>query len=167
MRSGESRDLDSICELNRRQVEDFRFSTARDAEYVAYTIAKKRLLAASGAPGRRKVEFLAVEEGGRASAYLVLLQSGEYWMITECGDRDPSGARVGAMLQSLQAARGPEEPAVRLRAWLPPRFVPPQVTIVSREVPPLVMMLRPIGHGARLASPFTERDVAYWHADAF
>ena len=52
------------------------------------------------------------------------------WTIEECGDRDPSGARVGAILQAL-IAREPVEQRPIIRGWLPPGFVPPQITIVS------------------------------------
>lgn len=165
LRSGEPRDLDAIAEMNRRQAEGYRFAMLRDPVYVSYAIAKKRMLAAAGPQGRRNVEFFVVEEGGRAAAYLVLFEVGEYWMITECGDRDPSGARVGAMLQSLLAdtARRP----ARIRAWLPPNFVPPQTTIAAREAPALTMMMRRLGPAAQIDPPLREGDLAYWHADAF
>jgi hypothetical protein len=164
VRSGEARDIAAIAEMNGRQAEGFRFALLRDPAYIAFAIAKKRLLAASGPPGHRRVEFLVVEEGGRAAAYLVLLAVGGYWMLTECGDRDPGGARVGAILQTLLADRG--EPA-HLRAWLPPGFLPPQVEVLAPEVPPLTMMLRRVGRTARLDPPLGSADLAYWHADAF
>lgn len=165
IRSGDARDIEAVCEMNRRQCEGFRFAMARDPAYAAFAIAKKRLLAASGRPGQRKVEFFVAEEGGRAAAYLVLLVVGEYWMITECGDRDPSGARVGAMLQSLLSDR--ERRPLGIRAWLPPNFLPPQVGVAAREMPPLTMMLRPIGRTPAIAPPLREGQIAYWHADAF
>jgi hypothetical protein len=43
------------------------------------------------------------------------------------GDRDPSGARVGAILQAL-IAREPVQHRPTIRAWLPHGFVAPQVT---------------------------------------
>jgi hypothetical protein len=60
---------------------------------------------------------------------------------SECADRDPSGARVGAILQAL-IAREPVERRPSIRAWLPPGFVPPQVTIVSAKPSTAVMMVR-------------------------
>jgi GNAT superfamily N-acetyltransferase len=164
MRSGEARDLAAVAEMNERQAGGFRFSLRRGPEYIGYAIAKKRLLAACGPAGRRKVEFLVVEEGGRAAGYLVLFEVGGYWMLTECGDRDPSGARVGAMLQTLAA--DPDRRPSHVRAWLPPAFLPPQFRVVARELPGLTMMLRPIGR-TRLERDLREGDVAYWHADAF
>lgn len=165
IRPGEERDLEAVCEMNALQAEGFRFSMARRPPYAAYALAKKRLLAACGSKGHRNVEFLVVEEEGRAAAYLVLLEVGDHWMITECGDRDPAGAGVGAILQSLLRDR--ERRPVRIRAWLPPGFLPPQVTVAARETPALTMMLRPIGRATRLEPPLHEGDLAYWHADAF
>lgn len=165
LRSGDARDLAAIAEMNRRQVEGFRFGMARDEEYIAYAIAKKRLLAANGPLGRRHVEWVVVEEGGRAAAYIVLLEVGDYWMITECGDLDPSGARVGAALQALLWQRREHHPVVR--AWLPPNFLPPQATILSRELPGLAMMVRPVGGRPALTPPLADGDLAWWHADAF
>lgn len=165
MRSGDLGDVRSIVEMNASASEGFRFALVRDADYVGYAITKKRLLAASGAPGHRKVEFFVVEEGGRAAAYVVLLEVGEFAMVTECGDRDPSGARVGAMLQNLVARdRGA---IAHLRAWLPPNFLPPQVEVLAREVPPISMMVRPIGRHVWPSPPLEAGDIAWWHADAF
>jgi hypothetical protein len=174
MRSGEARDVAAIAEMNAQQSEGFRFALARDRDYISFAIAKKRLLAASGPPGRRRVEFFVVEEGGRAAAYLVLLEVGDYWMVTECGDRDPSGARLGAMLQTLAWLRSPAATAASgpagaptIRAWLPPGFLPPQATVLAREVPALTMMIRGIGRSARIDPPLAAGELAWWHADAF
>ncbi len=174
MRSGEPRDAAAIAEMNVRQAEGFRFTVVRDVDYVTHAIVKKRLLAASGPPARRRVEFFVVEEGGRAAGYVVLLEVGQFWMITECGDRDPLGARVGAMLQTV-LAQAKQEPGstsgplypTHIRAWLPPNFLPPQVRILAREIPALTMMLRPIGRSRRIDPPLRDQDLAYWHADAF
>jgi predicted N-acetyltransferase YhbS len=164
MRSGVPGDVPAIVEMNAVAGHGYRFSLLRDADYVSHAVARKRLLAACGAPGRRRVEFFVVEEGGRAAAYLVLLEVGDVAMITECGDRDPSGARVGAMLQAIRARDGA---AVRLRAWQPPRFLPPQVEVTAREAPALAMMVRPLGGRSWPSPPLGQPDVAWWHADAF
>ena len=164
IRSGEPRDLAAIVEMNRLQAEGARFFLDRDTDYAAFAQAKKRLLAACGQPGHRQVEFFAVEEGGRAAAYLVILQVNDSWMVTECGDRDPTGARVGAMLQSV-LARG-NRPPKRIRAWLPPNFVPPQVRLAAREVPPLTMMVRTLGP-LPPAPKLGVGEICWWHGDAF
>jgi GNAT superfamily N-acetyltransferase len=165
MRSGDFGDLRSIVEMNAAQSAGYRFALSRDAEYVRHAITKKRLLAACGSPGHRTVEFFVVEEGGRAAAYAVLLEVGEFVMVTECGDRDPSGARVGAMLQAI-LARDPSRP-VRLRAWLPCGFLPPQVDITAHEVSPVTMMMRPLGRDVWPTPPLAAHDIIWWHADAF
>jgi hypothetical protein len=165
MRSGDPGDIASIVEMNTAARAGYRLALSRDVEYVRYAITKKRLLAASGAPGRRQVEFFVVEEGGRAAAYVVLLSVGDFAMVTECGDRDPSGARVGAMLQTL-LVRDPASMS-HLRAWLPPNFLPPQLEVTAHETPPVTMMMRPLGRQVWPDPPLEARDVIWWHADAF
>jgi predicted N-acetyltransferase YhbS len=164
LRSGEPGDAPAVAEMNAIQASGFAFHLVRSPEYGNFALAKKRLLAASSAPGAREVEFLAVEEGGRAAGYVVVLEAGEYWMITECGDRDPSGARVGAIVQAILARPG-RRPS-RLRAWLPANFLPPQLEILWRETPPIVMMLAPLGRFDP-GPPLRPGEVCWWHADAF
>jgi predicted N-acetyltransferase YhbS len=165
MRSGDRGDIASIVEMNASARDGYRFALVRDRDYVGFAIAKKRLLAASGAPDHRRVEFFVVEEGGRAAAYVVLLEVGAFAMLTECGDRDPSGARVGAMLQTILARDASS--LAHLRAWLPPDFVPPQVEVIAHEVPTVSMMMRPLGRQVWPAPPLEPRDILWWHADAF
>lgn len=152
MRSGDFGDIPSIVEMNASGSAGYRLALARDPDYARHAIIKKRLLAACGAPGHRKVEFFVVEEGGRAAAYVVLLEVGSFAMITECGDRDPTGARVGAMMQAL-LARDPARidrrwknprrhhprpnagrlPVARDQRALPPPALPPQVSLHNRR----------------------------------
>jgi GNAT superfamily N-acetyltransferase len=165
MRSGDFGDLPALAEMNAAQSAGHRFSLTRDAGYVRHAITKKRLLAACSSPGHRTVQFLVVEEGGRAAAYVVLFEVGDLVMITECGDRDPSGGRVGALLQAV-LARDPSRP-LRLRAWWPAGFLPPQAEIAAREVPPVTMMARPLGRGVWPSPPLAASDIVWWHADAF
>jgi predicted N-acetyltransferase YhbS len=165
LRAGERADTGAIVGMNATQTSRFRFTMARDAAYVGHAIARKRLLAACGRPGHRRVEYFVVEEGGRPAAYVVVLQMNEFWMVTECGDIDPSGARVGAILQAL-LARDPGA-LVHVRAWLPPGFLPPQVAVLAVETPPIAMMFRPIGRQVWPDPPLGPADVAWWHADAF
>ena len=165
MRSGDFGDLTSLVEMNATNDAGYRFSLTRDADYIRQAITKKRLLAACGRPGHRTVDFLVVEEGGRAAAYAVLFEVGEFAMITECGDRDPSGSRVGALLQAVLARD--RERRLRLRAWWPAAFLPPQVDIVAHEVAPIAMMVRPLGSRVWPDPPLTVSDIRWWHADAF
>jgi hypothetical protein len=101
-------------------------------DFVQYAITKKRLLAGLGTAGARQLHFFIAEEGITAAAYVVVSIAGGTWTVEECGDRDPSGARVGAILQAL-IAREPVDRRPTIRAWLPRGFVPPPVTILSAK----------------------------------
>ena len=106
---------------------------ARNADLLEFTICRHRLLAAVSAAGRREVRFLVVEEGSRAAAYVVVTVTREGWRLEECGDHDPTGARVGALLQ-VMIAREPAEDRPRITATLPPGFQPPQVSVTDTGV---------------------------------
>ena len=134
IRGGEERDLQAIVAMGQIRARDVRFHLDRDVDFVQHAITRKRLLAGFGAPGARELHFFIAEEGITAAAYVVISITGSNWTIEECGDRDPSGARVGAMLQAL-VAREPVERRPSIRAWLPPGFVPPQVTIATAPPP--------------------------------
>ena len=166
VRAGDDRDLDGIVAMNRLRAEPFRFHLGRDRDVVSYAIAKKRLQAGLGPPGAREMQFFVAEEGTSGVAYVALSAHQGEWTIEECGDRDPSGARVGAILQVL-LARDPAAPRPAIRAWLPPRFVPPQVTITRTRPSADVMMVRALTSAARAAETLGEDDVLYWRGDLF
>jgi GNAT superfamily N-acetyltransferase len=173
VRSGEPRDLDLIVQTHHQRATGYRFSLAYDPEWLQYTLAKKRMLSGFGPPGTRDVEFFVCEEGTRAVAW-VLLQiarrhratDAESWSIASCGDRDPSGARVGAMLQALVARTPGSRPPV-IHAWWPARFDPVQLAIHRRKVTGSILMTRPLAEAGRIGPPIAADDVLYWHADAF
>jgi predicted N-acetyltransferase YhbS len=165
LRSGDAGDLRALAEMNETQEVGYRFALTRDAEHIGHAIAKKRMLAACGRPGHRSVEFLVVEEGGRAAAYAVLFEVGEFVMVSECGDRDPAGGRVGALLQAV-IVRDPSR-QLRLRAWWPTNFRPPQIDVTAHEVAPVTMMMRPLGPHVWPDPPLDVPDIRWWHADAF
>jgi len=163
VRSGEDRDLGAIVAMGEARAAPFPFHLNRDVEYVKYAITKKRLLAGLGPAGARQLQFVIAEEGITAAAYVVMSVSEGRWTIEECGDRHPSGARVGAILQALIA----QEPAERrpiIRAWLPPRFVPPQVAIRSERPSTRVVMLKVLD--PTMEPPhLSADDVLYWRSD--
>jgi predicted N-acetyltransferase YhbS len=173
LRSGEPRDLELIADMHHQRAAGYRFSLAYDAEWLQYTLAKKRMLSGLGPPGTRDVEFFVCEEGTRAVAW-VLLQvarrraatDAESWSIASCGDRDPSGARVGAMLQALVARTPGARPPV-IHAWWPARLDPVQLAIHRRKVTGSILMIRPLRELGRIDAPIAADDVLYWHADAF
>ena len=165
IRGGEERDLAAIVAMGRIHADPFRFHLDRDVDFVQYAITKKRLLAGLGTAGSRQLHFFIAEEGITAAAYVVVSIVGGTWTIEECGDRDSSGARVGAILQAL-IAREPVERRPTIRAWLPRGFLPPQVTIVSAKPSTEVMMLRSLGSTV-VQPPLSGEDVLYWRSDIF
>jgi predicted N-acetyltransferase YhbS len=181
VRSGEERDLSVLAEMGRVRAAPFRFHLDRDRDLVYYAVARKRLLAGLGPPGARDVQFFIAEEGASAVAYVVISvrtasaapafrrtveDAGADWILEEAGDRDPSGARVGAILQAL-IARDPAARRPTIRGWLPAGFRPPQVQIIDRQPSPEVMMMRPLTARGTPTSPLTDADVLYWHGDLF
>jgi hypothetical protein len=166
VRHGDDRDVPGILSMNAPDTQSYRFRLVRDRDLTHYAIAKKRLLAGLGPPDMRAVHFVVAEEGVSAAAYVVVTRDAHGWMLEECGDRDPSGARVGAILQTL-LARDPAEARPRIAAWLPSRFLPPQVTVVETASRSEVMMVRPLSARAKAAMPLRGDDVLYWHGDVF
>jgi len=163
IRGGEERDMAAIVAMGRIRAEPFRFHLDRDVEFEQYAITRMRLLAGLGAAGARQLHFFIAEEGITAAAYVVVSIVADNWTLEECGDRDPSGARVGAILQAL-IAREPVERRPTIRAWFPRGFVPPQVTIVSAKPSSEVMMLRPLGT-TEVHPRLSGDDVLYWRSD--
>jgi GNAT superfamily N-acetyltransferase len=168
VRSGEQRDLPALAALHAARAGDVRFSLRRDPLLIEYALSKKRLLAGfglgNGPRGGRQTEFFVAEEGASAVAYVVLTASSGGWTLEEAGDRDPAGARLGAILQVL-LAREPSRPTPLIRAWWPPAMpVPPQIRLVNRVPARDIFMLRPI---AKLGIPSRAEDVFYWRSDYF
>jgi len=166
IRTGHDRDLDGIVAMNALRAEPCRFHLVRDRDLLTYAITKKRLLAGFGPPGVREMQFFVAEEGTTGVAYVVLSVRGSEWMLEECGDRDPTGARVGALLQSL-IAREPAQRHPIIRGRLPPGFRPPQTTIAASRPSPEIMMIKPLSGAAESARTLGEEDVLYWRGDLF
>jgi predicted N-acetyltransferase YhbS len=173
MRTGDDRDLRFLADVHASRGADYRFSLRYDVDWLQYSIAKRRLLCGLGPPGARAVEFLVAEEGTRPVAWILLHVEGserpgdpERWTLESCGDRDPTGARVGAMLQAL-LARTPAAAHPRIRAWWPSRLNPPQLQIRPRGASSITMMIRALREDIRLDPPLDRETTLYWHADAF
>ena len=166
VRGGDDRDLKDIVSMGATRAEPYRFHLIRDRDLVHFTIAKKRLLAGLSPLGARSLHFFIAEEGASAAAYIVISVQGNEWTIEEAGDRDPSGARLGAILQAL-IAREPAEKRPSIKAWLPDGFLPPQVTIIGETPSPDVMMIKPLSDRARGFRPLDRGGVCYWRGDAF
>ena len=164
VRGGEERDLADIATMHATRTAGVRFALRRDPALLGYALSKKRLLAGLGPPGLRQVEFFVAEEGRSAVAYVVLSENANGWTLEEAGDRDPAGARLGAMLQVL-LAREPAHSTPLIRAWWPRSMpVPPQIELTDRIAARDLFMVRPL---ADVAMPATADDVFYWRSDYF
>lgn len=166
VRSGDDRDLPAISEMSAARSANARLALDRSEDFVRYGITKKRLLSGLSPMGRRNTEFLVVEEGQQAVAYLVSTDQDGRWMIEEAGDRDPSGARLGAMLQ-VMLARHPGERLPEIKCWWPRGFVPPQVKVAASTPTQEVLMLRPLRDRILPLPPLAAAEVVYWHGDYF
>jgi predicted N-acetyltransferase YhbS len=166
VRAGDDRDIPAIAELSASRVVDGRFALDRSEDWIRYGISKRRLLSGLGAAGLREVEFLVTEEAHTAVAYVVSTISHGRWFIEDAGDRDPSGARVGAMLQAM-LARTPHLAQPEIRAWWPHAFVPPQLAVVERQPTSQVLMIRPLQDRTLPLPPIAAEDVIYCRLDYF
>ena len=165
VRGGEDRDLGAIVAMGHTRAEPFRFHIDRDIDLIKHAITRKRLLAGLGFAGVRQFEFVIAEEGISAAAYIAISIVGDTWTIEECGDRDASGARVGAILQAL-IAREPAESRPVIRGWLPPGFLPPQVTIASPSAAPPLLLARALSSRVQ-GLHLTASEVMFWRSDLF
>jgi hypothetical protein len=164
VRSGVDRDLAAIAAMHDSRTAGVRFALRRDPSVIHYALSKKRLLAGLGPPGLRQVEFFVTEEGASAVAYVILSENANGWTLEEAGDRDPAGARIGAMLQVLMA-REPANRTPLIRAWWPRSMpVPPQLELTDHSNSRDIFMVRPL---AEVAMPDTADDVFYWRSDYF
>ena len=164
VRGGEERDLAAMVAMGRARAAAFRFHLDRDVDFVQYALTSKRLLAGLSTTNARQLHFFIAEEGITAAAYVMLSVAGAEWTLEECGDRDPSGARVGALLQAL-IAREPTERRPTIRGWLPHGFVPPQVTIASATPSAHTLKLRMLD-STTMMPPLAAADVLWWLSDA-
>lgn len=166
VRGGDDRDLADIVSIGRARAEPYRFHLNRDRDLAYFAMARKRLLAGLAPSGVRALHFFIAEEGASAAAYVVISVHGNEWTLEEAGDRDPAGARVGAILQVL-IARDPAEKRPAIKAWLPAGVLPPQVTVIGEQPSGEVMMIRALTDRARSLPPLASGEVLYWHGDLF
>lgn len=166
VRSADDRDLPNIIEMSAARSAGARLALDRSEDFVRYGVTKKRLQSGFAPAGLKTTEFLVVEEGHQAVAYLVATEQDGRWMIEEAGDRDPSGARLGALLQ-VMLARYPSEKLPEIRGWWPQSLVPPQVKVAASTPTQEVLMIRPLRDRMLPLPPLAAAEVVYWHADCF
>lgn len=166
VRAGHDRDLPAVAEMSARRSAGARLSLDRSEDFIRFGLAKRGLLAGLGPPGLRALEFLVAEEGHTAVAYVVSLRYDDLWFIEDAGDRDPSGARVGAMLQAMRS-RTPSAPAPEIRSWWPQSLTPPQLEIAERRPTSEILMIRPLKDRTLPLPPLTADEVVFPRLDYF
>ena len=166
VRSGDEKDLHNIVEMSAARSKDARLAVDRSEDLIRFMISRKRIHSGFAPSGYRNTEFLVVEEGHQAVAYLVSSEHDGRWMIEEAGDRDPTGARLGAMLQ-VMLARYPAERLPEIKCWWPQALVPPQVKVAAASPTQEVLMIRPLRDRILPLPPLAAAEVVYWHSDYF
>jgi GNAT superfamily N-acetyltransferase len=166
VRSGDDRDIAAIAEMSAARTANARLAMERSEDLIRFQITRKRLQSGLAPAGHRNNEFLVVEEGSQAVAYLVMTEQDGRWMVEEAGDRDPAGARLGAILQ-VMLARYPSERLPEIRTWWPQSLLPPQVTVAAATPTQEVLMVRPLRDRILPLPPLTAREVVFWHSDYF
>ncbi len=171
VRAGEDADAAGVAAMHDVRARGFDLALLLDDAQVRYSVSKKRMFVGLGTGLGRSIEYFVSEEGHQAVAFLLMQVTRgangqpDTWSVEACGDRDPSGARIGAMLQVLRA-RAPSAPRPNIRAWWPDSLRPPQVRIVPRQPAGEVMMLKPLTSGVTLDT-LAPDGVMYWHGDVF
>jgi len=171
VRAGEDADAAGVAAMHDQRARGFDLALLMDDAQVRYSVSKKRMFVGLGTGLGRSIEYFVSEEGHQAVAFLMVQVTRgvtgqpDTWSVEACGDRDPSGARIGAMLQVL-LARAPSVTRPIIRAWWPDSLRPPQLRIIPRQPAGEVMMLKPLVPGITLDA-LAPDGVMYWHGDAF
>jgi predicted N-acetyltransferase YhbS len=171
VRAGEESDAEQVAAMHAQRGARFRLALDATADQVRYMLTKKRLFAGLDPSGRRTIEYFVAEEGHRAVAFVLLQITRSHaerpasWSVEACGDADPEGARVGAILQAL-VARTPAGVRPKIQGWWPGSLRPPQLAVSQRAPAGEVMMIRPLVAGIE-PPQFAKGDVLFWHGDAF
>jgi GNAT superfamily N-acetyltransferase len=152
-------DLQEISEISMAYAQGSDVALNRTAALIEFSHTRRRLRAGLGPSGLRTLEVFVAEEGYRAAAYIVVSRGPGGVVLEECGDRDPRGSRIGAMLEAF-VERDPSNPDRTMRAWLPEGLHPPQVQLINPAPAAEVMMVRslscaPVDHSV------------WWSADIF
>jgi predicted N-acetyltransferase YhbS len=166
VRAGDERDIAAIADISATRSRGARLALDRSEDWIKFGLARRRLLSGLGPSGLRQVEFLVSEEGHQPVAYIIVTSEAGRWFIEDAGDRDPQGARLGAMLQ-VMLARTPHLPQPEIRGWLPANLRPPQVAIVATQPTAEVLMVKPLKDRTLPLPPLDAADVHYWRLDYF
>lgn len=162
VRAMEPSDYPEVAAISMTYAHGATFALDRSPDLVEFGLLRRRLRAGLGPNGLRQVEAFIAEEGYRAAAYIIVSRGPEGTVLEECGDRDPTGARIGAMLEAL-VERDPSLDDRTFRAWLPPGLHPPQVRLSTPASAAEVMMVRPMTPRHLATSP----RALWWPLDVF
>ncbi len=143
VRSLEPADLPGLADIAAKHEAASDFALRRTADLIEFSLTRHRLRAGLGPAGLRQLEVFVSEEGHKPVSFVVISRGPSGVVLEDCGDRDPAGARIGAMLEAL-AEREPSHPDRTLRAWLPQGIQPPQLQLGSPFPAAEVMMIRSI-----------------------
>ncbi len=172
VRALEPGDLKEVASISATYASAAGFALNRTPALIEFMITRRRLRAGLGPAGLRQVEAFVAEEGYRAAAYIIVSRGPEGTVLEECGDRDPRGSRIGALLEALME-RDPSNPDRTLQAWLPPGLHPPQLPFSAPSPAREVMMMAPISKSPHLPispSPNLQGSPSphlYWSLDVF
>ena len=112
VRGGEARDLPAIVAMGQVRAAPCRFHLDRDVDLVHYAITAK---AAARRPRVRRTRVTCSSSSRKRASRPPPTSSsaiaGSRWTIEECGDRDPSGARVARAAAGVGRARAGGTPA--------------------------------------------------------
>jgi len=163
VRALEPGDLKEVASISSTYAAGAGFALTRTPDLIEFMITRRRLRAGLGPAGLRQVEAFVAEEGYRAAAYIIVSRGPEGTVLEECGDRDPRGSRIGALLEALME-RDPSNPDRTLQAWLPPGLHPPQLPFSNPSPAREVMMLAQISPSPH---PRVSPSARYWSTDVF
>ena len=113
VRAGEDTDAAGVAAMHDQRARGFDLAMLVDDAQVRYSVSKKRMFVGLGTGLGRSIEYFVSEEGHQAVAFLLVQVTRgvngqpDTWSIEACGDRDPSGARIGAMCRSCSPALHP------------------------------------------------------------
>ncbi len=167
VRAADPLDFPEIAAVSMTYAMKASFALNRTPDLIEFGIMRRRLRAGLGPAGLRQVEIYVAEEGYRAAAFIVVSRGPEGVVLEDCGDRDPSGARIGALLEAY-VERDPSQADRTLRAWLPDGLHPPQVRFSAPFDAPEIMMVRHLptdASGPPLISPAPHP--TWWPLDVF
>lgn len=161
-RPGRLEDLPAMVALGEATRTRSTFALDRPPDLVHFGLIRRGRLADLSAAQRLVLEWLVVEEAGRMTAFVIATRRPRGLVIEDCGDIDPSGAHVAALVGSLAGQRSFHPPVVH--GWLPDQFRGWTTPALWREVTDNVMMIRPVGDAPL---PEIEGPVTFWNLDLF